>query len=357
MVNSHSFLTFKNEKYFQGLDGLRAIAILLVFTAHPRDQAWLGKIHGPVGVTLFFVISGFLITHLLIKEEEKFGRINFKSFYLRRLFRIYPLYFTVLIIYIVLIIFCGFLPDRKDIFIENIPLLVSPFPELTWFFHTEANSVPFNGSWSIGIEEKFYIFWPFIGFFLMKGKFGPRLAFLVFSFFVFTLCSIQQNIFLIFSPYAPIVIGASIAILLNHERSFLFLQKMSHLNVRILLLLITLGLTISTEKVLIGGSLYSLESFLIGMNFMLYIVSSNTWLLFLRARFLVYLGKISYSFYLTHNFAINFVELVIPKRDSGLFELLVAFVGLVISILVAGIFTKFLEVPATKFGRRLSGSR
>lgn len=356
MSKSDSFYVFQNEKYFPGLDGLRAIAILLVFTAHPRDQSWLGVVHGPIGVTLFFVISGFLITHLLMKEEKKFGKIDFRSFYMRRLFRIYPLYFAVLLLYVFLILICGFSPERKDVFIDHIPLLVSPFPELTWFFHDSQNSVPFNGSWSIGIEEKFYIFWPFIGFFLLRRRIVLKLIFLFLSFVFFALCNEQNNILLIMAPYGPIAVGAFCAVLLNCKRVFLILEKASHVLVRIFLLVFTMIISVSSSEVLIGGSLYPLVAILFGINITLHLASKDSWLIFQRSRTLRYLGIISYSFYLTHNFAVNFVEAIIPRRDSDLFELSVSCLSLILSIFVAAIFNKLLEVPARNFGRRLSES-
>lgn len=355
MTKSDSFYTFQNERYFPGLDGLRAIAILLVFTAHPRDQSWLGLLHGPIGVTLFFVISGFLITHLLIKEERNLGRVNFRSFFLRRLFRIYPLYFVVLFVYIFLIMICGFLPERKEIFIENLPLLLSPFPELTWFFQDPQNPVPFNGSWSIGIEEKFYLVWPFIGFYLMKARVVPKLIFLLFSFVFFALCNAQTNVLLIMAPYGPIAVGAVCAVLLNNKRTFYIFEKASHSLVRVFLLLFTIIVSFSSSEVLIGGTLYPVVAILFGLNISLHLSSKDSWLIFQRSRLLRYLGLISYSFYLTHNFAINFMEAIIPQFDSHLLELLISTLSLVLSIAVAAIFNKFVEVPARMLGRRLTG--
>ena len=76
---------------FGVLDGLRAIAILLVFTAHQRGDLW-PVFHGATGVTLFFVLSGYLITTLLLREEDRSGKVDFRSFYVRRTFRIYPMF-------------------------------------------------------------------------------------------------------------------------------------------------------------------------------------------------------------------------------------------------------------------------
>src|SRR4051794_23888731 len=88
----------------RSLDGLRAISILMVTVAHivpakgspfPRNWYWVARFGG-LGVDVFFVISGFLITHLLIRERTKTGSISLSGFYTRRSLRIFPAYFTFL---------------------------------------------------------------------------------------------------------------------------------------------------------------------------------------------------------------------------------------------------------------------
>ncbi len=349
-----SFLAFKMEKYISGLDGFRAIAILLVFTAHPREQIWLGRIHGPIGVTLFFVVSGFLITHLLIQEEVARGKVNLKSFYIRRFFRIAPLYFFVLAIYVIVIVFFNFLPERREIFLQNLPLFLSPLPELTWFFHNSENAVPFNGAWSIGIEEKYYFVWPIVGFLLLRGKSGRRLVFLLFCLLFFSVCTFRDDIFLIFAPYAPIAIGSIIAIILNNCSAYLFIERISRSCLRYFILTAALALALLSSEALVGGYFYLLQSFLIGCVLLFYIASRDVWFLFLRSRFFIFLGTISYSFYLTHNFAINFVELLIPRSNSVFFEFLTALASFALATLLATVINRFVEVPARNFGRRLS---
>src|ERR1700712_1056926 len=97
---------YLSVRRFGVLDGLRAIAILLVFTAHQRGDLF-PVFHGATGVTLFFVLSGFLITTLLLREEDRFGKVNFASFYVRRTFRIYPMYVGIVVLYCVLILGLG----------------------------------------------------------------------------------------------------------------------------------------------------------------------------------------------------------------------------------------------------------
>ena len=85
-----------SEKYFPSMDGLRAISIVFVIIAHlnSSENAFMGKFAlGSLGVNIFFVLSGFLITTLLNKEKFLNNKINLKAFYIRRIFRIIPLIF------------------------------------------------------------------------------------------------------------------------------------------------------------------------------------------------------------------------------------------------------------------------
>ncbi|MEK8109623.1 acyltransferase [Micromonospora sp. M12] len=80
---------------FPALDGLRAVAAIMVFAFHYGGPSWKW-LTGWIGVHLFFVLSGFLITTLLLREEHRYGRVSLRAFYLRRFFRIMPVYLLVL---------------------------------------------------------------------------------------------------------------------------------------------------------------------------------------------------------------------------------------------------------------------
>jgi peptidoglycan/LPS O-acetylase OafA/YrhL len=177
------------KKYFEGLDVIRAIAALLVvihhieLTAHREfgKVAELGIIHNAVvyligkrGVHIFFMLSGFLITFLLIQEKLKRGKIDIGRFYLRRILRIWPLYFlTVFIGFFVL----PFLLRHWEFLnaLHYYPSLIqslgmgndSPIkffmffiPNLAMQFYPAVAGA--SHLWSIGVEEQFYLFWPLI---------------------------------------------------------------------------------------------------------------------------------------------------------------------------------------------------
>ena len=87
------------ESYFPALDGVRAVCILLVMFNHVHEPMPLW-VQGRIGVDIFFVLSGFLITTLLLRERERHGNVSLKGFYTRRFFRIVPVYALVVVIYL-----------------------------------------------------------------------------------------------------------------------------------------------------------------------------------------------------------------------------------------------------------------
>ena len=95
---------FVETRHFPALDGLRGLSILAVIWHHAVDPA---GIWGYFGVSLFFAISGFLITTLLLRERAATGRISLRNFYMRRTLRIFPLYYAVVALYVVVVLVRG----------------------------------------------------------------------------------------------------------------------------------------------------------------------------------------------------------------------------------------------------------
>lgn len=147
---------------FGSLDGLRCLAIVPVVwhhaTPHPYDGV-LGR--GPLGVDLFFVISGFLITTLLLREREKSGAIALRSFYVRRSLRIFPLYYLVLGAFVLhAVVFREHGPVR-DHFLRSVPTYATYTSN--WFGDTDVpHAIVFSFAWSLATEEQFYLVWPWV---------------------------------------------------------------------------------------------------------------------------------------------------------------------------------------------------
>ena len=135
------------------LDGMRAISILLVVTFHLFGEN-LGRfaIIGNLGVRIFFVISGYLITHLLLKELTSTGGIDLKRFYKRRALRIFPAFYTFLLA-MVMAWALGWIPARATDYIRGATYVINYFPGAT-------QTVYVRHLWSLAVEEQFYLIWP-----------------------------------------------------------------------------------------------------------------------------------------------------------------------------------------------------
>lgn len=150
---------FLETRYFTAFDGLRAVAIAGVIWHHclPGPQpGWLGRAH--VGVPLFFALSGFLITTLLLAEQRTTGTIALVPFWIRRSLRIFPLYYAVLASFaLVLAFYPPTLGTRH--FFEH--LLFHASYTSNWFIdYAVPHPVWFAFGWSLATEEQFYVWWP-----------------------------------------------------------------------------------------------------------------------------------------------------------------------------------------------------
>lgn len=164
-------------KYIRSLDGLRAVAIILVMLFHFRPYQFFGIAFdfGWIGVQLFFVLSGYLITRiLLVKKQNDFG-YYVKNFYWRRVLRIFPLYYFYLLIVSVTFYFFEY-PES---------FLRYRFSLFTYLFNYEALFVDYDiphgiaHFWSLCVEEQFYLVWPFLVYFLSRRNFIYAVAAIV----------------------------------------------------------------------------------------------------------------------------------------------------------------------------------
>ena len=174
----------KNSRYISGFDGLRAIGVIGVILYHLMPYTFTG---GYLGVPIFMVVSGYLITDLLVQEWEQNHWINLKSFYLRRVKRLYPGLLTMLLAtsaYITLFQ-RQLLYQLHQIVITNI-LYVYNWWQIghgqSYFDRFANNESPFTHLWTLSIEGQFYLIWPFIVVALIIGvKNKGRIARILFG--------------------------------------------------------------------------------------------------------------------------------------------------------------------------------
>lgn len=169
----------KNDKiYFSGLNGLRFFAASAVIFHHCEQykywdglpnvwgvDGWLGVFVDSLGhkaVSMFFVLSGFLITYLLLAEIKKTETVDLKKFYVRRILRIWPVYYVVLIIAFFIFPFIVDIGEwntrLENNYVVALGLYLLIFPNL--LRATSVQVVGANQAWSVGVEEQFYLLWP-----------------------------------------------------------------------------------------------------------------------------------------------------------------------------------------------------
>jgi len=306
-----SFDEFKGRAHFGSLDGLRAISIIGVVWHHAsRSRDLFLAAQSAKGVLLFFGISGFLITTLLLRERQRRGDISLLHFYARRSLRILPLYYAVLALYTMAVSRIATGMDRDEFF-HNLPYFLTYTSN--WFVHLEGRVI-FYFSWSLATEEQFYLVWPSV------EKWLPRAAVAM----ALGSCALRLAAELGWLPLAPnsfvrtvilsiqpaICLSAVLAHGLDSRRTFDRWARVlgAPLTSPLLLaaLFVTLWLGINTWLV------QALMVLLVGSC----VINENHFLApLLRSRPLESIGKASYGIYLLHMLGIKVVERVLAKLD------------------------------------------
>jgi peptidoglycan/LPS O-acetylase OafA/YrhL len=361
----------EDRVFFHGLNELRALAALLVFFHHIEFHKWseglssiveikflYSFIHhaGRNAVIAFFVLSGFLITYLLLKEKEKTGTISIKAFYIRRILRIWPLYFlTVLIGFVVmpLLYKTGLFNDQKTYtgFIKELnyytlPLFLLFLSNIALkYFKPVAGA---SQSWSVSVEEQFYLVWPNI---IKYTKGIKRTLLIVLSILClkFILSALIMQVsgkgllleIINLISFQDMCVGAIAAILLFWNVSY---EKMKNsIQSRILLAVVFAALLI--ELFMFN------HPFILSMLFallILLIVSQK-----IEIKFLNYLGTISYGIYMLHPLMI-FISFSIAHqiKNQWIFNLVFYLLSLGLTIAAAGVSYKYFEAPILKFKKK-----
>ncbi|WP_206081316.1 acyltransferase family protein [Mariprofundus ferrooxydans] len=351
MQLKHPHLIHPN--YRPDIDGLRAVAVMAVVGYH----AFPGMIQGGfIGVDIFFVISGYLISTIIFSSLER-DRFSLAEFYVRRIRRIFPaLVFVLLAVFIF-----GWYVLLSDEFAQLGKHMaggagfVSNF--ILWnesgYFDREAVTKPLLHLWSLGIEEQFYIFWPLLLAFVWKRRHWSFLQITT----LIAVASFAANIYLIYTDpvgsfYSPIsrfwelMVGGALAYMVLHRPQMISRFR----NVRSLL-----GFT------LIGVALVLLEktsafpgwwALLPAMGaFFIISAGPNAWLnkKLLSGRVMLWIGLISYPLYLWHWPLLSFADILgngVVPRDFRIAAVL-------FSVLLAWLTYRFIESPLRSGHRKI----
>lgn len=324
------------------IQGLRALAATLVLIFHAKFLSG-----GFIGVDIFYVISGFLITGLLLKELNSTGRISLKAFYLRRSKRLLPASFLVL--FVTALFAWLVLPPiargsiGRDLIAST--LYISNYLFAWWendYQNLNATPSPFIHYWSLAVEEQFYIFWPL--FIIALAKLRSARKFVI-GFSLVTLTTFALGVWL--TIVAPIWAFYSLptrAWELSVGALIAFLPKLRRQS-RSLALLGVIALVASAiwfnEKIAFPG-IYALLPVL-GTAALLSSIGAwpkpLKWLA--TNRISIWLGKISYPLYLWH-WPVLVLPIALFARDLLLWERIAA---LIVTVILADLTTRYVEEP------------
>ena len=303
------------DKRIRYLDGLRAISIIMVLIGHGGHSInipkWIGFFLGSshLGVMIFFNISGFLITTLLLKELSTNGKISLTSFYKRRMLRIFPVFYSYLII-IGLLAYFHYLDMDKHFFVFASIHLWN-YMEAIRSFESGIDYWYLGHLWTLALEEQFYFLWPILLYLFNAKKMTKILPFVLFifpfirfsSYFIFP--NLRGQIGMMLHTMGDSIFWGSYAAMLVHFDKEFVIEKIKKLQKSGILFLLFLFVYIFSS---ILGDLYQ-GSYSITIGFSLESISISILILyltqlkpiqfgFLNNRYLVYIGKLSYSLYI-----------------------------------------------------------
>ncbi|MBN1207834.1 MAG: acyltransferase [Myxococcaceae bacterium] len=343
---------FLRTRIFPGLDGLRCLSIVLVVAYHVSGAhtGFLGR--GYLGVSLFFAISGFLITSLLLREREAHGQLSLARFYGRRSLRIFPLYYAVLGAYVVLATFFEKGAQEKADFFANLPAFLTYTSN--WFVPLEENKrVIFYFAWSLATEEQFYLMWP--GVMRLFRRWGAPLfmaGLLVASLWApwaretgrLDDSLLWVRILASFSP--PICMGCLAAYALHSPQAFKWVYRvLGHTWVPLLALALVL-LAVATD----GTPFWLTSLVMTALVVSCCLRTGHALMPVLTLSWVRYVGMISYGIYLLHMIALNLMRRVAPGQGFALYFPLT----MALSVALAGLSYRYFESRFLRLKERLA---
>jgi peptidoglycan/LPS O-acetylase OafA/YrhL len=369
-------MNLKIYHYFKNLNGLRFLAAFLVIIHHIEQfkhififpnyyyQPQINAL-GYIGVTVFFVLSGFLITYILLREKHKTGDVNILSFYIKRVLRIWPLYFLLVLLGFFVFNHIPFIGsdnlylDFEESFILKLILFILILPNIVLQLF---GPVPFISQlWSVGIEEQFYLFWPH----LIK-RFKNTLLIIVAVWFTSLFSTlflwyisapgrsfIQNNELLHFINIVKVylfnfkihcmAIGGLGAYLLfyNHTRFLYFIYQR-----QIQFIIYSSGaiaLFWGLPSTSINEQIFSIISILIILN----LCSNSDSIISLENKVFNYLGQISYGLYMFHPICIFITIKLLVKLNltdnNMMLNILIYSISLLLTVVISALSFKYFE--------------
>ena len=347
-----AYAAYRERRYFGSLDGLRCFCICLVLWHHrmplyPEADLPMILLRGFTGVDFFFVLSGFLITTLLLREEDRDGRFSIAGFYKRRFLRIIPIYFLVVTL-------CGLLwigvkgQDQWWTYLPYYYLFLANFLE---------GDIPLLApTWSLSVEEQFYLVWPALLLLLPALRWRlPLLLILIPLIYIVAQGLLPKmlvaeteiaNIALPDPAFGAILLGALLALVLHHPKGFAMAWAL--LGHRLTPMVLVLSLLVAWQAlpaILLGWPSFIMHGLMALILASIAMREDHVLAPLLRWPPIARIGVISYGLYLWHLFGLHIGNEVASVMDmTGPAAALVAnTVFLIASVIIAEISFRYYE--------------
>ncbi len=353
------------KKYRADLDGLRAIAIILVIFFHAKFPGFSG---GYIGVDVFFVISGFLITSILFTEYESTGRIDLLNFYSKRFKRLYPaLIFVILASVLIYYFVFPFDKNNLSIFTKSVKYSISGlgnlffFRKLGGYFDAAAEEMPLLHFWSLAVEEQFYVIWPliiliskfvFTGHFNRKTPLKKRISILLLLIFIVSfmitehwvqLGEVKKAFYMMPSRAWELAIGGLIALNYEYIRSKVLLLSTTYVSaIGTIAFLIILLPAYFFDHMTVFPGINALPP-VIGTALLIAIGERSFFISrFLSSKPFIKIGILSYGWYLWHWPLLSFTHKFYVEYPP---TLLVNSCAVIVSLVMAQVSLSLIEAP------------
>lgn len=346
-----------------GFDGLRAVSVGMVIATHAGLTRWLehhGVLNdttrtaftGYTGVQVFFLLSGFIITHLMMQEHLATGRVRLGAFFLRRALRILPLYFLALLVTVATAALVYPIASKESVMFAAT--FTTNFIPKAWY------STSLGHTWSLAVEEHFYLIWPIVVIFAAHYRWNTLLRWLCIACIGFAGVGavLLSSAYLMahykvldWTPIAGlhIALGCAAAIIVNRPE-YSFMRPAVLMSGHALLVAVCLfiaGLFVEHASNFAGSLVRSVGVALL----LIWLFFNQTSLLVkvLENRVLVYIGSISYGLYIWQGYFLA----TGPYRAPGQTWPLTPEIGVVLLAIVAPLSYHFFEQPILSLKRRL----
>ena len=331
---------YRAVKRFRGLDGIRAVAMVVVVTWHADVVGRWRWLHGWSSVEVFFVLSGFLIATLCLREEESEGGFTLRAFFVRRSVRILPLYYMVLLVYMMWALVGG---------LGGVPQLQLSLPYYATYMNEFTDTGPFVHSWSLGVEEKFYLLWPALSF-VALARCAPKWRVGLTAVLAAVALVVGSSGLLWWAyGYGAILVGCLMAFAMHDRRWFETVARLARPRAALAVLVV---LAIAQLLLDSGMAAKIAYPFVFVSILPAMVLGTSPALKLLDRPSLTWMGQRSYAFYLVHMLAMSIVVNATPNWiDKGAGGVVLMAATIALALAIAGCLHHFVERPLIGAGR------